>query len=277
MADRWFEGDVVTNGVRLHYYRTGGDRPPLVLSHGITDNGLGWSRVARALEANYDVVMVDARGHGRSEKPPSDYAYQTIAADLAGLLHALSIRRPALLGHSMGSHVSMILAAAQPEMPAALILEDPAFRPTPFTVNQGLDGARRHRAQMADYKSLSREQLSLIGHREHPGLPADEVDHWVDSVQQVSLDIFNPREVFQSYAYTSWQELVPKILCPILLITGDPARGALTPPDGAQMAARLWRSGTVRHVEGCGHVIRRDHFERYIAILKDWLNTHYPA
>ena len=59
-----FSGDVVANGIKIHYYRTGGDKPPVVLSHGATDDGLCWTRVTLALEAEYDVIMPDARGHG---------------------------------------------------------------------------------------------------------------------------------------------------------------------------------------------------------------------
>ena len=63
--NNWTEGDVITNGVRMHYYRTGdGSKPPLVLCHGFSDSGLCWTPTARALEADYDVVMIDARGHG---------------------------------------------------------------------------------------------------------------------------------------------------------------------------------------------------------------------
>ena len=44
----WSEGNVIANGVRLHYHRTGGDKPALVMAHGVTDTGMTWSRVARA-------------------------------------------------------------------------------------------------------------------------------------------------------------------------------------------------------------------------------------
>src|SRR5882672_8468662 len=70
----WFSGDIVANGLRIHYSRTGGDKPALVLSHGATDSGLCWTRVARALEADYDVILPDARGHGLSDAPPSGYS-----------------------------------------------------------------------------------------------------------------------------------------------------------------------------------------------------------
>ena len=59
----WTSNTVDANGITLHYWRTGGDKPPLVLCHGITDNGLCWTRAARALEARFDVIMLDAHGH----------------------------------------------------------------------------------------------------------------------------------------------------------------------------------------------------------------------
>lgn len=53
MLTSWNEGDVIVNGVKLHYYRANEqvrrDKPPLVLSHGITDNGLCWIRAATSL------------------------------------------------------------------------------------------------------------------------------------------------------------------------------------------------------------------------------------
>ena len=63
MLAHWIQNDLLVNGVRLHYYRTGhGDKPPLVLVHGFSDNGLCWTPVARDLEAEYDVIMPDMRG-----------------------------------------------------------------------------------------------------------------------------------------------------------------------------------------------------------------------
>ena len=76
VPSHWIEGMVEANGIRQHYYRTGGDRRTLILLHGFTDNGLSWARVARALERDYDVVMVDARGHGLSDGPETGYSYE---------------------------------------------------------------------------------------------------------------------------------------------------------------------------------------------------------
>ncbi|MCP4687120.1 MAG: alpha/beta hydrolase, partial [Desulfobacterales bacterium] len=101
----WFSGEVVANGIKIHYTRTGGDKPPVVLSHGFTDNGLCWTRAAWVLEKDYDVVMYDARGHGLSDAPEAGYSAEDHAADLAGLIQALELKdpRPVLMGHSMGA------------------------------------------------------------------------------------------------------------------------------------------------------------------------------
>jgi pimeloyl-ACP methyl ester carboxylesterase len=57
----WQSGELTANGLRIHFTRTGGDKPPMVLSHGVTDYGLCWTPIAQALESDYEIVMVDAR------------------------------------------------------------------------------------------------------------------------------------------------------------------------------------------------------------------------
>jgi pimeloyl-ACP methyl ester carboxylesterase len=69
MREDWQTGYVETNGLRLHYTRTGGTKPPIVMAHGVTDAGPCRASVAEALAAEYDAIMVDARGHGRSDAP----------------------------------------------------------------------------------------------------------------------------------------------------------------------------------------------------------------
>ena len=70
---QWSEGDVSANSITLHYHRTrSNNQPPVLLLHGITDDGLCWTRVARDLQG--DIVMTDARGHGRSSDPGADFS-----------------------------------------------------------------------------------------------------------------------------------------------------------------------------------------------------------
>lgn len=42
----WTDGYVLANGIRIHYWRTGGNKPPLVMAHGSSDDGLCWTNLA---------------------------------------------------------------------------------------------------------------------------------------------------------------------------------------------------------------------------------------
>ena len=67
----WESGYVEANGLKLHYRRSGRDSglPPLVTAHGISDDGGCWIPIAEEFVAQFDVILADARGHGRSEAP----------------------------------------------------------------------------------------------------------------------------------------------------------------------------------------------------------------
>ena len=61
------EGNIPVAGIDVHYYRMGTrGRPPVVFLHGFSDGGLTWLRLARDLGPDYDLVMLDAAGHGKS-------------------------------------------------------------------------------------------------------------------------------------------------------------------------------------------------------------------
>ena len=94
---------IETNGITLSYEDTGGDGRPVVLIHGWPLSGASWSEQVPALtDAGYRVIVYDRRGFGASEKPESGYDYETLAADLAGMLESLDLRDAVLVGFSMG-------------------------------------------------------------------------------------------------------------------------------------------------------------------------------
>ena len=68
MKVNWLQGDVELGDMSMHYVRTGGDKPALVLAHGFSDNGMCWLPVAQALSTDYNVFLPDARGHGQSSR-----------------------------------------------------------------------------------------------------------------------------------------------------------------------------------------------------------------
>ena len=266
----WFSGEVMANGIRIHYHRTGGDKPPLVLAHGATDAGLCWTRLAHALEADHDVIMPDARGHGRSEAPSGGYDSDTRAADLAGFIRALGLERPAVGGHSMGAQTIFYLLARDPDLARCAILEDPVFRPRGEQPDEATRAAwiARSRRLLEERAALERDGLIARCRTEHPDWAEEELSPWADAKLQLS-----PR--FASGArpaeWLAWWKTLPTLTTPILLITGDPDRGGIVTLAVAQEAARLQPNLRVAHLAGAGHNIRRERFDGYLQAVRAFL------
>ena len=254
-------GTVTVRGVMLHYARTGSHNPPIVLAHGLTDNGAQWEDLAEALSETWDVVTYDARGHGSSDKPAGDYGAADHAADLLALIDALGLRQPVLLGHSMGGATVAHAAAAAPDIVRAVILEDPAFTAPgrPVLALPGDTWAADWRARLDVYKSNTPADLRVAGRAEHPLWPEAQIEHWATAKQQL-----DPVVLDWLYAQqTAWREVLARISCPTLLIIGESALGSIVSLEVATEMAQVLPHGQVTQVFGAGHSIRREQFERY--------------
>jgi UDP-N-acetylglucosamine 3-dehydrogenase len=262
----WPAADVVANGIKIHYYRSGGDKPPLVLAHGFSDNGLCWTRAARGLERDYDVIMYDARGHGLSDAPEGGYADEDRAADLVGLIRALGLEKPAVMGHSMGASTAAIAAAMYPDAIGRVILEDPPWR---MEVEPEGRAAmlEEWRARIVEQKSMSRDPLIARCREENPTWDEAVLGPWAESKRQLSLNVFSGF----GGRWKPWQETVAQISCPTLLVTADPELGSIVPPEVAEQAAKMNANIQVVHIGGAGHSIRREGFEPFMQAVAEFL------
>jgi pimeloyl-ACP methyl ester carboxylesterase len=263
----WFEGDVIANGVRLHYHRTGGRggnaKPLLVIATGVSDIGIGYSRVARALEGDYDVIMYDKRGHGYSEKSETGYTFEQHAADLVALIAALGLERPRVIAHSGGAAAAMIAAADHPDLMAGLILYDPCW-------GSGWGGwettVMGMREWFQGFISLTREELNVEWREGNPTWIEEELAYHVESKVQVSPNVVQTFDQPEP----PWREALPKIACPILLLTGDRENGLIAPED-VQAMSGLWRDGRVVQIEGAGHMVHYDRHEPFVEAVQAFL------
>jgi len=259
----WFTGDLIANGVKLHYHRTGGDKPALVIATGVTDMGIAWSRVARALEQDYDVIMYDKRGHGLSEKPETGYTFQDHAADLVALISALGLQRPRVIAHSGGAAAAMIAAADHPDLMTCLILEDPCWG-TGWGEWASLTVGMQQ--WFLGLSALTREEFIVKFREDNPDWLDEEVTLLAETKVQVSP------HVVQTFDQPEppWRDALPQITCPILLIIGDPTKGVFT-PDDALVATSLWRQGRVVQIDGAGHMIHYDRYEQFVEAAQSFL------
>jgi pimeloyl-ACP methyl ester carboxylesterase len=210
----WTSGECETNGVSLHYVRTGGPKPPVVLLHGLLGSGATWTLLARALESEFDVVMPDLRGHGGSSKPHAGYGYDDHASDVVGLIRGLGLSRPILLGHSMGGMTAAVVASRGGVLLRGLVLVDPTFlSPERQREVHGSDVADQHRHALR----LTKSELAAQARARHPHRSAEIIELQAEARLNTSLaafDVLTPPN-------PEYRDVVRGIDVPSMLVIGD--------------------------------------------------------
>lgn len=270
----WLEAYTETNGIRMHSYRTGGAKPQLILLHGILDNGLCWTPIARVLESSYDVIMLDARGHGLSDGPESGFSIELMAADVAGFIQAAGLERPFILGHSMGAATALVLAARYPDSVRAVLLEDPPLRDTPISseADTKLQQPNPWLAWLLVIQAQTPEER-INSERERSHWSDEELVPWAEAKAQFNLAVLE-RNVSKALRVDQWRDVVRQIRCPLLLITGEHERGAIVTRETASEVGTLNPEAQVLFIPASGHNIRRDQPAPYRAAIIDFLQQH---
>lgn len=256
-----FYGHILSEGVRIQYYRTGGQKPPIILLHGLSDNALCWNRVPLVLEVEFDVILMDARGHGSSGLDERGASPLAQAEDVRALIETLQLQKPILIGHSMGAVTAALAAVQMPKAVRGVVLEDP-----PWEEISGGDGARREK-KLADWrewlsglKQKSLEEMIAEGKRLHPLWDESEFFQWAKAKQQVKLEALD----WILQPPPDWREIARQIACPGLIITGEPALGAALTPPVIQQIEKLWpKSKTVR-IAAAGHNVHREAYMNFL-------------
>jgi N-formylmaleamate deformylase len=263
------ERDVIANGVRLHVYRTGTGNPPLVFAHGITDNGLCFLPVAEQLADEFEIVLYDSRGHGRSDPSSRETTLVERARDLSGLISALGLRRPALLGHSLGGTTVALCAGLFPQLPGRIVLEDPApFEAFVRAGDQDREQWARWREWCVADQQRSVEELVEVSRQRDPGWPEVERLPWARAKKQFSLAVFDEEQTEDA---ESLRRIAARIICPTLLLTPDEKLESMFAPGGtAALAASLPGAKQVG-IPGAGHNIRRDQPDLYLDAVRGFL------
>ena len=263
------------DGAQLHYHRTGGDKPSLVLLHGVQVAGLSWLRVAQALEADYDIIMPDARGHGQSSRSDASFSRQQMVEDEAYLISTLELDQPVVIGHSMGAETAGYLTMAHPDLVRAVILVDPALRP--LQMPDFGDETPPWMAQLFDtihsLKTQSHEERMQTGQKLlPPGMTIeDERDYvsYVDTMAQFDLEVF--RYLMSANADTPLVDEIRQIQRPLLLLMASPQRSMSATPEVLEAAQSNIQNGRLVVFEDAGHFIHGEQFERFIQTVREFL------
>jgi pimeloyl-ACP methyl ester carboxylesterase len=263
---KWSDGFVETNGINMHYIRTGGSKPQVVLCHGFSDNGACWTSLAKSLEDEYDVYMVDARCHGQSSAPETGNNPATRADDLAGFIEVMDLDKPVVAGHSMGAQYTQVFAAKYPHLLRGLILEDPPW----FIPKPGIPAHRPKgwKEQYQAYKEHSWEEGIAACKEEYPNWEAGTYELFFRAKLELNFNVFKGSMM----SGMPWRESLPVVQCPILMFTGDPELGALVTDEIFTVAKSLSSQIERVYIPGVGHHIRYAAPQPFAEAVQAFLN-----
>jgi pimeloyl-ACP methyl ester carboxylesterase len=111
------------SGLRLEYVEQGDPKGvPVLFLHGFTDSWRSFERILPHLPKSIHAFALTQRGHGDADRPETGYRTRDFAADVAGFMDALELKRAIIVGHSMGSTNALRFAIDYPERTLGLML-----------------------------------------------------------------------------------------------------------------------------------------------------------
>lgn len=245
-----------SNGITIHYRRTGGNKPPVVLLHGLMTSGACWSSLAHSLKSDYDVIMPDARGHGKSSSPAHSYRYEHLAADIIGLIDSLALHAPVIIGHSMGGMTAALAASRC----SKLILVDPTF----------LTPELQQEVFQSDIKEQHRQILEgtkeeYLAKRQNGHRPKELIERLAEARFQTSIHAFE----ILTPPNPDYKLVIQALKVPTLLVIGGP--GGVISPLMANELAELNHWLEVVQIPDAGHAIPFDQPDAFADTIKKFL------
>lgn len=281
-------------GVRLYVEADGADdAAPVLFLHGIGSSAKSWTWLPAAITAGRQVIRLDLRGHGRSDRAPGTYDIEHFGMDVVAILRDITgyspgtipAHRPVtLVGHSLGGVVAWWVAQRHPDLVAAAFLEDPPlflgmaqefaasrFLTTFSRMRRGIlelrtaDMSARDIAAQIGVLPVQRDPLILL----RDTVTDDVIDamgfafRWLDvTVLDSALD----------GAMMTGIDVTSPVASPVFVLAAD--GGSAFPPRHAERLARTHPAIEVVRIAGSGHGIHEElsyrevfsaHLDRFLA------------
>lgn len=224
-------------GIRIHY-EVEGEGPPLVLHHGLCASLEFWRTTGyvEPLKNDYQLILIDARGHGSSDKPHDPEAYKTAlrVADVVAVLDDLKVSKAHYCGYSMGGWIGWGIAKYAPERFYSLIIGGLSLY---GNAPEGLNFLELFRQGMEATLAATEE---MFGPR---WTPEAEAMFSVNDLEALSALVSVEEEL-------GFEDVLPTVMVPCLLFGGeaDPFYS------GAEECSKKMPNATLVSLPGLDHI-----------------------
>jgi 2-succinyl-6-hydroxy-2,4-cyclohexadiene-1-carboxylate synthase len=213
---------------------------PIIFLHFSAANLMMWSRTIPYFQDYFRVILVDLRGHGRSDKPITSYHMDDMARDVVGLMQQLDIRHAHIIGSSLGAEVGLSLAANYPDMVLSLVCDGAlSSEYGPYGTWEG------SQVEYEDHVARQLEKMQAAPEKIYPSVDAlveqsreslRGIGWWNEYVEamerygayklghgEYTKSFMKPARIdyMRHYLHYRLEEYYPKVKCPILMLPGE--------------------------------------------------------
>lgn len=248
------------NGINLNV-EVQGEGEPIILIHGLGGDSTQWSNEIQRLSKNFKTIVLDCRGHGKSDKPDS-YTLNDHIQDVLSIMDVFKFEVVNLYGVSMGSYIAQGVAISQPHRIKKLILTVPKSNGLTSSTQRLID---EHKEELEGLNK--QEKLSFLCKymaydtrifSQYPDFIKSSLTHKQNLAAKKALEGFDYR-----------RELY-KITAKTLVISGK--YDGLNPPSEGKLCASLIQNATFVEMQYSGHIPMLEESEIYSSIIDKFLS-----
>jgi len=248
---------VNANGIKI-YYESFGSGKSLIFLHGAMGTSQVWKPYVPILSSDFNIILPDIRGHGKTENPGKKIDLHLVADDIAALIDALKLDKPFLCGWSGGGDIGLDIAMRYPDCVSRLIVGGITLRVTEAALANlkamGLEGPGQINFEQAE-KIVP--HLTNLWKNEHVQSPL----HWKELLTQVSFEMINPT--------LPAEDDLKQITVPTLIIWGDRDQFLLV-EDAAELY-RLIPNAQLAVVPNADHFVTRTKVMLFAELVKEFV------
>jgi 2-succinyl-6-hydroxy-2,4-cyclohexadiene-1-carboxylate synthase len=224
--------------LQIRDYEHAGDA--IIFLHFSGANLMMWQRAVPYFQDHYRSILVDLRGHGKSDRPNKGYHMDDMARDMVGMMPQLKLERAHIVGSSLGAEVGLSLAANYPEKVISLVCDGAlSCEYGPYGTWEG---------SQSDFEEHVARQLEKMQNRPeaiYPSVDAlvensrgalAEIGWWNEHVEamerygayrlgegQYTHSFMKPAQVdyMQHYFHYRFEDYYKKVKCPLLMVPGE--------------------------------------------------------
>jgi len=251
------------NGAKI-YYEEYGAGEPLILIHGGTLTGrANWEAYIPAFSSHFRLIILDSRGHGRTDNPSGELSYRQMADDMAAFCQALALEKPLICGYSDGGQIALELGMRYPQLAKELIVAAASYRFSEayFEAFEALGFERPGEVNLERTQQVWPRLVTLC-QQVHTEVYGPE--YWRTLLKQLSRMWLTPLE--------HTEEDLKKITVPTLILLGD--RDRFFSVEQAVEMYRMIPNAELAVAPNSGHSFGLANPELFANICLDFLLRH---